>query len=330
MSTIIQFERVRHVYQPGLFRRPVTALESLDLSVDRGEVYGFLGANGAGKTTTFKLLLGLLRPTSGRGAIFGLPLGAREARRRLGFVPELPSYYPHLTPLELLRLARSLSGVATDDRADTALLAGLGLETQLGRPLRRLSKGQVQRLGLAQALVHEPELLILDEPMSGLDPIGRALVKDRIRKEKEKGTTILLASHVLADVEVIADRVGFLSRGRIAVEGKPAELLARSILEVVIEGEGHLPLDFAQQLPAALAVRTRWERREGCFAVRLERPGSAEVDLCLRRLIAVGVRVRSVETRREDLETLFLDRLGSDRADDAGDAPQPGEEKRRA
>lgn len=321
MIAILELEKIRKVYQPGLFRRPVVALDGLDLRVERGEVYGFLGVNGAGKTTTFKILLGLLRPSAGGGQLLGMPLGARAARARLGFVPELPSYYPHLSPRELLRMARALSGVHSDDRGDLALLESLGLEAQATRPLRRLSKGQVQRLGLAQALVHEPEFLVLDEPMSGLDPIGRALVKDRIRKEKERGRTILLASHVLADVEVLADRVGFLAGGRVAIEGKPTELLARAVVEVLIEGDGRLPLDFPQQLPASLASRVEVSRAENGngFALRIGEPGGAEVDLCLRRLMAAGVRVRAVETRRQDLERLFLEHLGAESADGASE-----------
>ena len=319
MEATIELRDISKIYQPGLFRRPITALRGLELTIERGEVYGFLGVNGAGKTTTFKILLGLLRPTSGSGRLLGAPLGTRAVRARLGFVPELPSYYAHLSPRELLRLARALSSCPRNDAADDELLDSLGLSSVLSRPLRRLSKGQVQRLGLAQALVHDPELLILDEPMSGLDPIGRALVKDRIKREKERGRTILLASHVLADVEVLADRVGFLADGKIAIEGRPADLLARSVLEVVIEGEGHLPAEFMAHLPVRLGAESKLERAEGpCFTLRLERPEGAEVDLCLRRLLAAGVRLRSVETRRQDLERLFLDRLGVESADGAG------------
>jgi ABC-2 type transport system ATP-binding protein len=308
MDTILEFERLEKTYHPGLFRRPVHALRGLDLAVRRGEIHGLVGPNGAGKSTAFKILLGLLRPTGGSGNLFGRPLGDREARRRLGFLPELPSYYPHLTVGELLGLARALSGVHPDAQADMRLLEELGLDALAVRPVRRLSKGQLQRVGLAQALVHEPELVILDEPMSGLDPIGRALVKDRLRAERARGRTVLLSSHVLADVEALADTISLVVGGRLADEGRPSELLAVAAGEVMIEGTGPLPEEALQGMPDG----SRCEAAPEGWRLVLPRPEPFQVDACLRRVLRGEGRIVRVETVREDLESFFVRRLAQE------------------
>lgn len=305
---MLEFEKVTKVYRPGMFRKPVHALRGLDLAVRRGEIHGLVGPNGAGKSTAFKILLGLLRPTGGSGRLLGRPLGDREARRRLGFLPELPSYYPHLTVRELLSLARALSGVYPDAPADLRLLEELGLGSLAARPVRRLSKGQLQRVGLAQALVHEPELLVLDEPMSGLDPLGRALVKDRLRAERARGRTVLLSSHVLADVEALADTISLVAGGRLIEEGRPSELLAAAAGEVVIEGTGPLAQDALQGMPDG----SRWDERPEGWLVVLPRPEPFQVDGCLRRLLRGGGRIVRVETGREDLESFFVRRLAQE------------------
>jgi ABC-2 type transport system ATP-binding protein len=301
MEYVIALHQLEKVYRPSVFRRPVQALRGLDLDVRAGETYGFLGLNGAGKTTTFKLLLGLLRPTGGEGWIFGRPLGDRRALSRLGFLPELPAYYPYLSGGELLRLARDLSGVSRDDGRDKRLLEDLGIGFAWFRPTRRLSKGQLQRIGLAQALVHEPELLILDEPMSGLDPLARGLVKDRLRAEREAGRTIFLSTHVLADVEALADRIGLISEGRLLRSGRTDELLSGSVREVRIEGSGEVSEEVLQGTPpeSILVPGEPWR-------VLLHRPEPFQVDGCLRRIIQKGGTVLGVETRREDLEAVFV------------------------
>ena len=301
MEYVIALHRLEKVYRPSVFRRPVQALRGLDMDVRAGETYGFLGLNGAGKTTAFKLILGLLRPTGGEGWIFGRPLGDRRALSRLGFLPELPAYYPYLTGGEVLRMARDLSGVPRDDARDKGLLEELGIGFAWSRPTRRLSKGQLQRVGLAQALVHGPELLILDEPMSGLDPVARGLVKDRLRAEREAGRTIVLSTHVLADVEALADRIGLVSEGRLIRSGRTEELLSGSVREVRIEGSGDVNDDVLQGTPdgSILVPGEPWR-------VLLRRPEPYQVDGCLRRIIQHGGTVLGVETRREDLEAVFV------------------------
>ena len=306
---MLEFEKLEKTYRPGMFRKPVHALCGLDLAVRRGEIHGLVGPNGAGKSTAFKILLGLLRPTGGGGHLFGRPLGERGARHRLGFLPELPSYYPHLTVAELLSLARALSGVYPDAKADARLLDELGLGALAARPVRRLSKGQLQRVGLAQALVHEPELLVLDEPMSGLDPIGRALVKDRLRSERDRGRTVLLSSHVLADVEALADTVSLMAGGKRIEEGRPSELLTAATGEVRIEGAGPVPEDALRGMPEGSRRETG---AEGWILV-LPRPEPFQVDACLRRVLRGGGRIARVETAREDLESFFVRRLTQDR-----------------
>ncbi len=302
MITPVEIEGLEKVYHPGLFRNPQHALRGLDLTVRAGEIYGLVGPNGAGKTTTLKILLGLLRPTGGRGTLLGRPLGDREARARLGFLPELPAYHPHLTPREVLAFARALSGVRRDAPADRGLLEDLGLGSAAGRPIRKLSKGQIQRVGLAQALVHGPELLILDEPMSGLDPIGRALVKERLGAERSGGRTILLSSHVLADIEALADTVGLIAEGRMRVEGSPQELLSQAAYAVTIEGSGRLPEGILAGLPRGSSLS---EAQEG-WVLRLPQPEQMQFDGCLRRILNEGCAVTRIETEREDLESFFV------------------------
>jgi ABC-2 type transport system ATP-binding protein len=313
MEPVIELERLEKVYRPDLLRRSVPALKGLDMTVSRGEIYGFVGPNGAGKTTAFKIILGLLRPSGGRGRILGRPLGHPEARRGLGYLPELPAYYPHLTAGELLRFARSLSGVARDDPADRSLLEQLGLEGAETRSLRRLSKGQLQRVGLAQALVHDPPLLILDEPMSGLDPLGRSLVRERLRQERVRGRTIVISSHVLADVEALADTIGLLSDGRLLAEG-PAAALFSDAGTVAVEGSGTLPGDILAGMPEGSAFKND----HGAWSLSLVEPQPRQVDACLRRALRAGAHIIRVETSGEDLESFFLRRLREEKRECRG------------
>ena len=210
---------------PG--RPPFVALDGLSLTVRRGEIFGFLGPNGAGKTTTLKILLGLVRATSGRAFLLGESVGDVATRRRIGFLPESPYFYDYLTAEEFLGFYGQLAGLSravTTQRVDD-LLQLVGLAEARGRQLRKFSKGMLQRIGLAQALIHDPELVILDEPMTGLDPVGRKQVRDLILSLRDRGKTVFFSTHILHDVEMICDRVGIVMKGRLVASGRVDELV---------------------------------------------------------------------------------------------------------
>ncbi len=290
--------RLGHVFQK---RRP--ALLDLDLEVKTGEILGYVGPNGAGKTTTLKLVVGLLRPDRGEGWVLGQPLAAAGWRHRVGFLPEHPYLYDYLTPTEYLDYVGRLFGLApARRRARTReLLALVGLERSAQVPLRRFSKGLVQRVGLAQALVNDPEFLILDEPMSGLDPIGRRLARDLIRRQRDAGKTVLFSTHILSDAETLCDRVAVLSAGRLVKVGALGELLRLDVshLELLAAGVAG-PLTELEGMPATrVGDRLRAEVPEG-------RLGAA-----VAAIEAAGGRVLGVQPVRESLEDYFLRELGA-------------------
>jgi ABC-2 type transport system ATP-binding protein len=237
MTDVVRTERLTKDFLTGFWRpRPKRALDELSLSVPQGEVFGLLGPNGAGKTTTLKLLMDLLRPTSGRAELFGKHVRDPESRRRVGFAPEQPYFYDHLSASELVQYFAGLSGLKGADRITkaNAALDRTGINgDERRKPLRQFSKGMMQRVGLAQAIVHEPDLIVLDEPMSGLDPIGRRDVREMILALRDEGRTILFSSHILSDAEQLCSRVGIMARGRLAKIGPLAELTAKASLEDV-------------------------------------------------------------------------------------------------
>src|SRR5688572_32273843 len=207
--------------------RPYVALDKLTLEVARGEVFGFLGPNGAGKTTTLKLLMQLIFPTSGRAWILDRPAGDVAMRRRIGYLPENPTFYDNVTAEELLGYFASLFGYRGTDRTRrvAALLDDVGLGAERRMQLRKYSKGMIQRVGLAQALINDPEVVFLDEPMSGLDPIGRRDVRDIILRLRDRGATVFFSSHILGDAEAICSRVGIVVGGRLVAAGTLAEMV---------------------------------------------------------------------------------------------------------
>ncbi len=239
---ILSFEHVAKALPHGFWLRRRPVLRDVTLAVEPGEVYGFLGPNGAGKTTSMKCLLGLLAPDAGEIRIFDLPGAHPAARARLGYLPEQPYFYPHLSARELLDYFGRLFGIAAPERRRRIerLLELVGMAEHAELPLRQFSKGMLQRVGLAQALINEPELVILDEPMSGLDPIGRREIKDIILGLKERGATVFLSSHILADAEALCDRVGLLFNGRILRESALQDLLEEKVRywEAACEGLG--------------------------------------------------------------------------------------------
>jgi ABC-2 type transport system ATP-binding protein len=285
---------LRKVYRSGFFRIPFVGLDSLDLAVHPGEIFGFVGPNGAGKTTAIKILVGLQAATAGEVQLLGLPHTDIRAKRDLGFLPERPYFYEHLSARELLTFYGQLfdlAGPALAQRVD-ALLERVDLTAFADSPLHTYSKGMLQRAGIAQALINKPRLLILDEPMSGLDPLGRMLVKDILLEEKAKGTTVFLSSHVLGDVELLADRVGLLIQGRLQGCGTVEELVGTSI--------HHVDCAFRLAGPVELPG-TEISREGGLVQVRLS---PEQVDEALDRVRASGGKVIQVLPARSTLEEL--------------------------
>ena len=238
-SPVLRTERLTKDFFNGFWRATAhRALDGLTLEVPAGAVYGLLGPNGAGKSTTLNLLLHLLRPTSGSVMVLGGRADDLRVRHRIGFLPENPRFYDHLTPEELLTYFAGLCGIAGDERRRrvTKSLDRLGVEADRRRPIREHSKGMVQRVGLAQALVNDPELVILDEPMSGLDPFGRRTVRDLIGELSAEGRTILFSSHILSDVEELCSEIAILSRGRLVAQGRLDTMLSGRSLDDVFFG----------------------------------------------------------------------------------------------
>jgi len=225
---IIRVEAVVKDFRPGLGLRRKRILHGISFAVMRGEIFGFVGPNGAGKTTTLKVLMGLIRATSGSASILGHDVRETAFRRHVGFLPENPYFYDFLTGIEILTFYARLSGVARDGRARRVkmLLDWVGLSHAADQRLRTYSKGMLQRIGIAQALVHDPEVVFLDEPMSGLDPIGRVEIRDLILRLRSEGKTVFMNTHILSDVEMVCDRVAIIVEGRIRYLGETHEILA--------------------------------------------------------------------------------------------------------
>jgi ABC-2 type transport system ATP-binding protein len=289
------------------FRKPfsgkrVQALHGISLEVRRGEIFGFLGPNGAGKTTTIKMLMGFIAPTSGTMEILGVRAPRPEIMARVGFLPENPYVYPYLSPREFVTMCGRLSGLrgASLHARVVQVIDRVGIGYAIDRAVRALSKGMLQRVGLAAALVHDPELLVLDEPMSGLDPVGRKEVRDLIVEEKHGGRTVFFSSHILSDVEMLCDRVCILRQGKVVVSGSLRELLdaGKRRSEVTIGGA-------SEALRDALAPLAHVTRAVGDLLV-MEVDGDAQVRAVVERAFAEGARLESVAAKRETLEDLFV------------------------
>ena len=290
------------------YRNPWTlkvtrGLDDLDLDVMRGEVLGLLGPNGSGKTTTLKLLLGLLKPTRGRAWLLGEPVPSEASRRRLGFLPEQPYFYDSLNGLEYLELMSRLSGLGASEAATRARhwLGRVGLQDRPRLVLRKYSKGMLQRLGLAAALVHDPALLILDEPMSGLDPFGRRDVRELILEQRQRRVTVLFSSHILPDVEMLCDRVAILNQGRLSRTATVGELTREGRDRVEIRCAG-APL---VEIPALWReVLTRFEHPEGTAFLLSD---DTRLNDVVQWLVKSGARLRGITPQRATLEELFLE-----------------------
>jgi ABC-2 type transport system ATP-binding protein len=301
-ETVLVVEGLTKTFRKPFTGKRVEAVQGVSLQVHRGEIFGFLGPNGAGKTTTIKMLTGLIAPTRGRMELLGTRLPSPDVMARVGFLSENPYIYPYLTPREFVSLCARLSGLggAVLRERVTRVLERVGIAYAVDRPARTLSKGMLQRAALAAALVHDPELLILDEPMSGLDPVGRKEVRDLIVEEKDQGRTVFFSSHILSDVELLCDRVCILRQGRVMVSGALRDLLTEGKRrhEVTIGGaSGELRRALAQ-----LASRTR----EVGDALVMEVDGDTAARDVLERALADGARIESVTAKRETLEDLFV------------------------
>jgi len=307
-NSVIQVQNLSKTFRQGFWRKRVEALRGVSFEVEQGSIFGFLGPNGAGKTTAIKILTGLITPTEGEARVLGQHVPSPEARARLGFLPENPYVYPYLTPREFVRMCGRLSALKGERlrKRTEHVLERVGIAYAAERPVQRLSKGMLQRTCLAAALVHEPDLLILDEPMSGLDPVGRKEVRDIILEERKGGRTVFFSSHILSDVESMCDQVTILRKGKVVVEGKMDKLLQRGALftDIVLMGE-----------PEALdTLAKRIDQADGAGVVgtgemlRVEAKGDDAVATVLSAALEAHVRVSEVVPRRETLEDLFVRR----------------------
>lgn len=300
---IVEINNLTKDYEVGFLRkRKVRALDDLSLSVDAGQIFGFLGANGAGKTTTLKLLMRLIFPTSGTARILGRDIEDVRMHERIGYLPENPYFYDYLTARELLDYCAQIFGYPAAERKKRAadLLARVNLdEKRWDTQLRKFSKGMLQRVGLAQSLINDPEIVFLDEPMSGLDPVGRREVRDLIASLRDDGKTVFMCSHILSDIEVLCDRVAILKRGKLAQEGHLDELRQRndgpSRMEVLAIGADAAALQLAN---ADISATPR--------GLRIEIGDENEIESVLAALRKAGGKVVSIQPVKQSLEELFL------------------------
>ena len=308
MQSVVRTEQLTKDFLTGFWKpRPGRVLDAVSFDVPRGGVFGLLGPNGAGKTTTIKLLMDLLRPTQGRAEIFGRPVSDADVRQRVGFVPEQPYYYDHLSAEELVQYFAGLSGLSRVDAVarTAAVLTRTGVRDEdRRRPLRQFSKGMLQRVGLAQALVHDPELVVLDEPMSGLDPIGRRDVRQIIMQLRDEGRTVLFSSHILADAELLCSHVAILARGQVVALGKLTDLTAPAMhgSEVVVS---NVNAEAAARIGAHAARVTEIADGRYCFELA---PGERPEPV-IAILAAAGATLVSVSPVRASLEDIFLEAI---------------------
>lgn len=300
---VLHTQALAKTFALGFFRKKVEAVRDVGFSVEAGEIFGLLGPNGAGKTTTLKMLMGLIKPTAGKASLFGRPPSDRQARQKVGYLPEAPYFYDYLSGKELLVLVGELCGLTRREarrRAGT-LIERVGLKDAADRAMRRYSKGMLQRVGIAQALVNEPDLVVLDEPLSGLDPIGRKELRELISGLRDEGRTVLFSSHIISDVELLADRVTIVVGGKTVATGSIDELVDVRILntEVLVAA----PEDDA----LANALKEAGYPNEvigDALRVRLadETPTDDLVDLLRKE----GARILSITPHKESLEDLVV------------------------
>jgi ABC-2 type transport system ATP-binding protein len=305
---VVEINNLTKDYEIGFFRkRKVRALDGLTLSVEGGQIFGFLGANGAGKTTTLKLLMRLIFPTAGSARILGEDFQNVRVHQRIGYLPENPYFYDYLTAREFLDYCAQLFGLDAAVRRKRAadLLARVRLdEKRWDTQLRKFSKGMLQRVGLAQSIINDPEIVFLDEPMSGLDPIGRREVRDLIASLRQEGKTVFMCSHILSDIEVLCDRVAILRGGKLAQQGRLDDLRQQSSadnqVEIVVSGVDR------SSLSALLPTGGTFAISETAGGLRIEVPEETQVDTVIVALRKSGGNLVSVQPIRQSLEELFV------------------------
>jgi ABC-2 type transport system ATP-binding protein len=304
MSPVIEIDNLTKDYETGFARKRKTrALDGLSLTVEPGQIFGFLGANGAGKTTTLKLLMRLIFPTAGTARILGRDISDTSMHARIGYLPEAPYFYDYLTAREFLNYCGELFGLnqATRTRRTEDVLTRVNLEMKSwDRQLRKFSKGMLQRVGLAQAIVNDPEIVFLDEPMSGLDPVGRREVRDLIAALRDEGKTVFMCSHILSDIEVLCDSVAILKGGRLAHAGSLNELRAgeTSLIEIIATDAD------AGALRKNLSIDADVNTTPS--GLRIQVGDEKEVDAVIAALRSVNGKLVSVQPVRQSLEELFM------------------------
>ncbi|MDM7921254.1 MAG: ABC transporter ATP-binding protein [Pyrinomonadaceae bacterium] len=309
MDHIVEIQNLTKDYEVGFWKkRKVRALDGLTLAVEPGQIFGFLGGNGAGKTTTLKILMGLLFPTEGSAKILGRDISDVEMRRRIGYCPESPYFYDYLTAAELMDYFGQLFGYDASVRkaksADLLTRAGLP-EKDWNKQLRKFSKGMQQRVGLAQALINDPEIVFLDEPMSGLDPVGRREIRELISSLRDRGTTVFMSTHILSDVEALCDNVAVLRGGKLSATGKLSELLVQSegdrAFEIMVSGVGHEAI----QHEIASINGCRVSSKPG--GISIEVPSESDIDPVLAAVRQLNGSLISVNPVKQSLEELFVE-----------------------
>ncbi len=300
MGNALELKDVHKSFRTGFIPKTKRVLKGISFAVEEGRIFGYLGPNGAGKTTTIKCILGLVFPDKGAIGIFGRGHLASASREKVGYLPENPYFYDYLTAEEFLAFCGGLFGLGRDEkrRRIASLLKLVGLDKAAGVQLRKFSRGMLQRAGLAQALINDPSLVILDEPLGGLDPLGRKDIRDIIVRFREEGKTVFLSSHILQDIEMICDRVAVILDGKIVSQGALDELISEKILftEITVSG-----VDTAELAPYGETLSARGGR------TLLKVFGRDQVDRVLELVRSRGGRIDSLIPRSETLEDMFVE-----------------------
>jgi len=308
MNYIIEIENLSKDYEIGFWKKKkVRALDSLNLQIEGGQIFGFLGGNGAGKTTTIKILMSLMFPTTGTARILGSDISSVKMHSRIGYCPENPYFYDYLKARELMNYFGELFGLdaAQRNRKTEELLTKVGLEEKdWNKQLRKFSKGMLQRVGLAQALINEPEIVFLDEPMSGLDPIGRREIRELIAELREKGTTVFMSTHILSDIEALCDRVAILRNGKLAATGNLDDLLSQSgerqIFEINVKGVTAVILENEVKQIAGATIASKPN------GANIQITDEKDIDKILPIIRNAGGSLVSIQPVKQSLEELFV------------------------